>query len=241
MSIKNKRNFDLLITLFIFPIWLIILILITIFLFLIDHRPVFFSQIRVVSKGKEKRIYKFRSMNSQKVKTYLKSESLQKERRTGFTSIDPSTGVYTKIGIILESIKLVELPEIFHVLRGDLSIVGNRALPIYLQNQLEENDPNAKKRLLTKAGIFGVIQMAGRQNFNSKERLQIEVLYSELQFNDYSLKLDIVITIISFLRLFKFKLIDNHDDIYMILKDKSFSNLGLLIKRKIKASSPTKQ
>ena len=179
-------------------------------------------------------------MNSQKVKAYLNSESLKKERMTGFTSIDPSTGVYTKIGIILESFKLVELPEIYFVLTGHLSIVGNRALPGYLQRQLEENFPNANKRLLTKAGIFGVIQMAGRQNFTSEERLKIEILYSELQFNNYSFRLDLIITIISLLRLFKLKLINNHNDIYMILNDRSFSTLGLLIKRKMKASIPIK-
>ena len=147
MSLKNKRNFDLLLALFIFPFWVIILILITIFLFSINHRPVFFSQLRVVSNQKEKRLFKFRSMNCQKIKSYLNSDSLKKERRTGFTSIDPSTGVYTKIGTILESFKLVELPEIFYVLTGDLSIVGNRPLPEYLQRQLEENFPNAKNKI----------------------------------------------------------------------------------------------
>ena len=240
MSLKNKRIFDLIITLFIFPFWLIILIIITIFLFSINHRPVFFSQIRVVSNKKEKRIFKFRSMNDQKIKTYLNSDSLKKQRRTGFTSIDPNTGVYTKIGTILESFKLVELPEIFYALTGDLSIVGNRPLPRYLQRQLEDNFPNANKRLLTKAGIFGVIQMSGRQNFNSEERLKIEILYSELQFNNYSMKLDFIITIISFLRLFKCNLIYTHDDIYMILNDKFLSILGRFIKTKIKASIPVR-
>ncbi len=240
MSLQNKRNFDLLITIVIFPFWLILLIIITFILFLINHRPVFFSQLRVVSNGEEKRIFKFRSMNDKKVKSYLNSYNLKEERKTGFTSIDPNTGVYTKIGIILESFKLVELPEIFYVLTGDLSIVGNRALPRYLQRQLEENFPKAKKRLLTKAGIFGVIQMSGRQNFNPEERLKIEVLYSEIQFNNYSFKLDLIITIITFLRIFKCKIINTHDDIYMILNDKSFSILGRLIKRKIKASIPNK-
>ncbi len=241
MSLKNKRIFDLLITLLIFPLWLIILIIITIFLYCINHRPVFFSQFRVVSNRREKRIFKFRSMNVQKVKKYLNSDTLKKERKTGFTSIDPSTGVYTKIGIFLESLKLVELPEIFLVLTGDLSIVGNRPLPEYLQRQLEENFPHAKKRLLTKAGIFGVIQMSGRQNFNSEDRVKFEVLYSEIQYYNYSLKLDLVITIISLLRLFKCPLIKTHDEIHMILNDKSFSTLGLLIKRKIKASRPIKK
>ena len=97
-----------------------------------------------------------------------------------------------------------------------------------------------KKRLLTKAGIFGVIQMSGRQNFNSEERLKIEILYSELQFNNYSMKLDFIITIISFLRLFKCNLINSHDDIYMILNDKFLSILGRFIITKIKASIPVR-
>ena len=82
--------------------------------------------------------------------------------------------------------------------------------------------------------------MSDRQNFNSEERIKFEVLYSELQHSNYSFKLDFLITIISFLRVFKFKLINNHDDIQMILNDKSFKILGRLIKRKIKASRPIK-
>ena len=95
----------------------------------------------------------------------------------------------------MELFKLVELPEIFYVMKGDLSMVGNRPLPPYLQIKLEENHPKAKDRLLTKAGIFGVIQMAGRQNFNPEERVNLESLYSRIQSKNYSFKLDLIILI----------------------------------------------
>lgn len=241
MNFQNKRIFDLIITILIFPFWFLFLLIFTFFLFIFGHRPVFFSQIRVISINKEIRIFKFRSMNSKKVKRYLNSESIKQERKTGYTSIDPSTGVYTKIGLIMETFKLVELPEIFYVMRGDLSLVGNRPLPTYLQNQLEENFPNAKNRLLTKAGIFGVIQMAGRQNFNSEERVKLEILYSSIQFKNYSFKLDLIILIISLLKIFKYNLINNHNDIYLILNDNSFRSLGRLINIKINASKPIKK
>ena len=241
MSIKNKRKYDLFITIIIFPFWLIIVSIITLLLFCSGHRPVFFSQMRVVSIGKEKRIFKFRSMNSQKVKRFIKTNNVIKQSQKGFMSIDPSSGVYTRIGKILESFKLVELPEIFYVLTGDLSIVGNRPLPAYLQDKLEENYPNSKKRLLTKAGILGVIQMVGRENFTPQERIKFEVQYSEYQFKNYSFKLDLIIIFLSILRIFKFKLIKNKNDIYMILKDKSFRNIGCLIKTKRIASKPAKQ
>ena len=240
MDLKHKRTYDILICLFSFPIWITLSLIIIIFLFLSGYNPVFFSQKRIIANNKEKRIFKFRSMNPDKVKKYYRSDILKKEQQTGFISIDPSSGVYTKRGSIMEAFKLVELPEMFHVLFGDLSIVGNRPLPKKLQEQLEENHPIASQRLITKAGVFGVIQMAGRQNFKSLDRLKLEVLYSKLQYENYSPKRDLIIMLISLLRIFGLKLVDNPETIYKILNDNSFSKLGRLIAIKIKASSPTK-
>ena len=241
MDLKHKRTFDLLISIFSFPIWITLSLMIIIFLFLSGYNPVFFSQKRIISMKKEKRIFKFRSMNPDKVKKYYNSDILKKEQQTGFISIDPSSGVYTKRGSLMEAFKLVELPEMFHVLIGDLSIVGNRPLPLKLQEQLEDNHPNARQRLLTKAGVFGVIQMAGRQNFKSTDRIKLEVLYSKLQYENYSPKRDFIIMLISLLRIFGLRIVDNSETIYKILNDNSFSKVGRLIAIKMKASSPTKK
>ena len=141
----------------------------------------------------------------------------------------------------MEAFKLVELPEMFHVLIGDLSIVGNRPLPRKLQEKLEKNHPISSQRLLTKAGVFGVIQMAGRQNFKSIDRVKLEVLYSKLQFENYSPKRDFIIMLITLLRIFGLRIIDNSETIYKILNDNSLSKVGRLIAIKIRASSPTRK
>ena len=241
MDLKHKRTFDIIFSIFSFPIWFILSLIIIIFLFLSGYNPVFFSQKRIIAIGKEKRIFKFRSMNPDKVKKYYKSDISKKEQQTGFISIDPSSGVYTKRGSFMEAFKLVELPEMFHVFIGDLSIVGNRPLPKKLQEQLEENYHIASQRLLTKAGVFGVIQMAGRQNFKSLDRIKLEVHYSKLQQENYSPKRDLIIISISLLRIFGLRIVNNPETIYKILNDNSLSKVGRLIAIKIKASRPTKK
>ena len=241
MDIKYKRTFDIIISILSFPIWFTISLIIIVFLFISGYNPVFFSQKRIIAIGKEKRIFKFRSMNPDKVKKYYKTDISKKEQQTGFISIDPSSGVYTKRGSLMEAFKLVELPEMFHVLVGDLSIVGNRPLPRKLQEQLEENHSIARQRLLTKAGVFGVIQMAGRQNFKSIDRIKLEVLYSKLQYENYSPKRDLIIMSISLLRIFGLKIVDKSETIYKILNDNSLSKVGRLIAIKMKASRPTKK
>ena len=133
-------------------------------------------------------------MNPKKVKRYFSSDALKLEKQTGFMSIDKSSGVYTRRGSSLETFKLVELPEsILYLWVTYLLLVRLRPLPLELQVILENNFIDANKRLLTKAGIFGVIQMAGREIFTAQERINLEVLYSKIQFSNYSPKRDLII------------------------------------------------
>ena len=241
MRIKNKRVFDLTIVIATSPVWLTIFLNIYFILFISGHWPVLFGQKRVLSGGKIKKIFKFRSMNPKKVKKYFSTKALKLEKQTGFISIDKSSGVYTKRGILLESFKLVELPELFYVISGDLSLVGNRPLPLDQQEILEKQFTEANKRLLTKAGIFGVIQMAGRENFSVEERINLEVIYSKTQYLNYSPKRDFIIIIITLLKIFGFQLVKEPKIIQKIIIDNSFSILGRLIIAKIKASNPIKK
>ena len=241
MSNKNKRLFDLSFVIITSPVWLTIFLSIVVSLFFTGYWPIFFGQKRVVSIGKIKKIFKFRSMNPKKVKKYFSSDALKLEKQTGFMSIDKSSGVYTRRGSLLETFKLVELPELIYVFIGDLSIVGNRPLPLELQVILENNFIDADKRLLTKAGIFGVIQMAGREIFTAEERINLEVLYSKIQFSNYSPKRDLIIIIISLLKIFGLQLVNDSKSIQKIIIDNSLSKVGRLIATKIKESIPIKK
>ena len=143
-------------------------------------------------------------MNPELVKRYLHDRSVLKDAQ--YISINPSSGVYTRVGILLETFKLVELPEILSVLRGHLSFVGNRALPSSLQHQLEplwQANESSFSRLSTPAGIFGIVQMYGRDNLANSDRYRLEKLYCQLQYSNYSLRLDLCIIVLNILYLFK--------------------------------------
>lgn len=138
-------------------------------------------------------------MNSAKVKAYLANSPPSKQI---YLDIAPSSGVYTPLGIFLEKFKLVELPELLHALIGDLTLVGNRALPLDIQNELKSIHPNAYDRVLIPAGIFGPIQTIGRSNFTDEERLQMEISYCEDQLENYNLTKDIKIIFKTFVNIF---------------------------------------
>ena len=118
--------------------------------------------------------------------------------------------------------------------------MGNRPLPSNQQKILEEKYPiDGRNRILTKAGVFGVIQMAGRINFKSEQRVKLEAIYSTLQLKNYSPKRDLIILIITLLKIFKLSLVYDFESTHQILMDSSFRNLARLIAIKIKASNPT--
>jgi lipopolysaccharide/colanic/teichoic acid biosynthesis glycosyltransferase len=82
----------------------------------------------------------------------------------------------TKIGRILRENSLDELPQLFNILRGDMSIVGPR--PLYL-SQIPEWSQRQKKRLLVKPGLTGLAQISGRGELTREEKLELDVKYVE--------------------------------------------------------------
>ena len=136
-------------------------------------------------------------MCSEKVRLYKESEQYKSQLKTGYVDLNPSTGVYTKTGIFLEKFKLVELPELFHVLSGQLSFVGNRALPPDLHRLVCLASPKSTNRVSTGAGIFGPVQIIGRSKLTSDERIAIELDYSDVQSSSYSATLDISLLLLN--------------------------------------------
>ena len=82
----------------------------------------------------------------------------------------------TKTGRFLREYSLDELPQLFNVLKGDMSIVGPR--PLYV-SQMAEWDDRQKKRLLVKPGITGLAQITGRGGLTREEKLELDVKYVE--------------------------------------------------------------
>lgn len=184
-----KRTFDIICGL----IGVLILIPISIIIKIIyicnkDFSPIFFTQNRIGKNGKEFKFYKYRSMvaNADEIlfrmlkedkeiaKEYKKNKKLKNDPRI------------TKVGEFLRKTSLDELPQLINVLKGDMSIIGNRP---YLPREKEDMGEYYDDIVKTKPGITGYWQVSGRSDLSFKKRLELEQFYS----NQISLKLDIKI------------------------------------------------
>ena len=141
------------------PVFLIIVIAIR----LSSKGPAIFKQQRVGKGGKPFIFYKFRTMK-------LGVEPFGPSPKSG---VDPRL---TKIGKFLREYSLDELPQLFNVLKGDMSIIGPR--PLYV-SQMAEWDERQKKRLLAKPGLTGLAQVSGRAELTREEKLELDVEYVE--------------------------------------------------------------
>jgi lipopolysaccharide/colanic/teichoic acid biosynthesis glycosyltransferase len=110
---------------------------------------------------------------------------MEKEAAEPFIKINNDPRI-TRIGGFIRRTSIDELPQLFNVLKGDMSLVGNRPLPLYEAEQLTEDE--AIGRFLAPAGITGLWQVTerGKANMSADSRKQLDVQYAQ----NYSLKLD---------------------------------------------------
>jgi lipopolysaccharide/colanic/teichoic acid biosynthesis glycosyltransferase len=141
------------------PVFLIIILVIKI----ASKGSSIFSQERAGKDGEPFIFYKFRTMT-------LDTNPFGPSPK----SADDSR--LTKIGKFLREYSLDELPQLFNVLKGDMSIVGPR--PLYIA-QIQEWDQRQKKRLLVKPGLTGLAQISGRGKLTREEKLEFDVQYVE--------------------------------------------------------------
>jgi exopolysaccharide biosynthesis polyprenyl glycosylphosphotransferase len=152
---------------------------------LIDSRgSVFYRQRRVGKDGKEFTIVKFRTMvtNADKMLADLAGANegaglLFKMRK------DPRV---TRVGAVLRRYSIDELPQLFNVLGGSMSLVGPRPP---LPEETAKYGPDVRRRLLVKPGVTGLWQVSGRSDLSWDEAVRLDLRYVE----DWSLALDAVI------------------------------------------------
>lgn len=145
--------------------------------------PVFFRQKRIGSNNSEFTLYKFRSMI---VQSYKDSDS----RWT-----TPDDNRITPLGKILRKTNLDELPQLWNVLVGDMSIVGPRPERAYFVEKFSMEIPNYRVRHLVKSGITGLAQANGwRGNTSIQKRIENDLYYLE----NWSIWLDLKIIFMTF-------------------------------------------
>ncbi len=159
----SKRIFDISISLpaiiLLSPVFVVIVIAVR----LSGKGPAIFKQQRAGKNGKPFIFYKFRTMKTD-VDPFGPSPKSDKDLRL------------TKVGTFLREYSLDELPQLFNILKGDMSIVGPR--PLYVAQMAEWNE-RQKKRLLVKPGLTGLAQISGRGGLTREEKLELDVKYVE--------------------------------------------------------------
>lgn len=184
-----KKFEDILFSVLILVILLPILLLLTLSSFLLQGWPIFYISKRVVSGERLVRIIKFRTMvkDAKSEKYDIEKKYMQK----GYLDIPLSSDVYTPIGRIMEKTQLVEVPQIFNILFGQMSFVGNRPLPKKNVNILKKKFPNDwYKRFDSPSGITGISQVTGKFKLTPEKRLELESLYSKVYQEGNILKAD---------------------------------------------------
>lgn len=134
----------------------------------------FYTQIRVTRGGKHFKIYKFRTMIE------------NAEAKSGPMLAQDTDSRITRFGQFLRATRLDEVPQIFNVLKGDMSIVGPRPERPFFVEQFSEELPEYNLRHRVKAGLTGLAQVQGRYNTSARDKLKYDLLY----INAYSLMLD---------------------------------------------------
>ncbi|GAA4672632.1 sugar transferase [Nocardioides nanhaiensis] len=188
----KKRAFDLTLVVLGALVWVPVLALASLMVLLREGRPVYYKSNRRVSGGEVIKLTKFRTMvkNADKI---ANRNTVAIDNNVRFLNIPPDSPLYTPVGRLLERGGITELPQLVHVLRGDMSIVGNRPLPENVMSCLREEYPYADDRFLTKAGLTGPAQLVGRESLTDSERLKLESAYCHAARHGYSMWLDLSI------------------------------------------------
>lgn len=146
-------------------------------LFLIGENkgPVFFKQVRIGEKGKEFRIYKFRTMIVNAEEKLKRNKELYRKYLENNYKLEPHEDPrITKLGQFLRKTSLDEIPQFLNVLKGEMSLVGPR--PVVVE-ELEEYQEKVHEFLSVKPGVTGYWQVSGRSDVGYPERVDLELYY----------------------------------------------------------------
>lgn len=172
-----KRIFDLTVAVVLFVLFALPMLLAAIAIKLEDKGPVFFRQKRCTRDGKVFEILKFRSMIVDAEKDGAVIPCMDRDPRI------------TKVGNVLRKFRIDEMPQVFNVLAGDMSIVGPRPERVEHVQAYTEELPEFAYRLRVKGGLTGYAQIYGKYNTSAYDKLKLDLMYIENQSFLLDLKL----------------------------------------------------
>ena len=152
-----------------------------------DKGPVFYKQIRCTIDGREFQIMKFRSMSVDAEKDGVARLATKNDKRI------------TPVGKFIRMVRIDELPQLFNILKGDMSFIGPRPERPEIIRQYMEDMPEFAFRMKVKAGLAGYAQVYGKYNTSPYDKLKLDLCYIE----NYSLWLDLKLMLLTLKILIK--------------------------------------
>ena len=184
-NIVSKRVFDIVVSIFCLIVFCPIMFLVAIIIKLTSKGPIFYLQDRMGLDGVQFNMYKFRSME------------VDAEQKSGAVWAKKNDTRKTPFGSFLRKTSLDEFPQLFNVLKGEMSLVGPRPERPHFVDKFKKEIPGYMLRHKAKAGMTGWAQINGwRGNTSLDQRIQCDLYY----INHWSILLDIKIM---FLTIFK--------------------------------------
>jgi lipopolysaccharide/colanic/teichoic acid biosynthesis glycosyltransferase len=189
LQLIGKRTFDIVVSSILIILFAPILLLVTILIKLTSRGPVLYSNERVGLFGAHFKCYKFRSMVvNHAVKQEDHKQALQGQQK-GILHKKKNDSRITLIGKFIRKTSIDELPQLFNVLKGDMSIIGPRPLVPFM---LEPYPEFSKIRGLVKPGITGLWQIRDREHNTSAEYM---ISHDTEYIENYSLMQDLKILV----------------------------------------------
>lgn len=181
-----KRTIDFVCALILAVVTSPIMLLTAIAIKLYDGGPVLYSQVRCTRDLKEFKILKFRSMKVDAEKDGVARLAAKNDSRI------------TPIGKFIRTVRIDELPQLFNILKGEMSFIGPRPERPQIIEQYLTNMPEFVFRTKVKAGLAGYAQIYGKYNTTPYDKLKLDLFYIE----NYSVWLDIKLMLLTLKILF---------------------------------------
>lgn len=163
-----KRWIDILASLILCPLVLLICVIVAPFIYFEDKGSIFYKAKRRGLNGTIFEMYKLRSMK-------MNAPDIRNEDNSTYNS--PTDPRITRTGKTIRKLSIDELPQVFNILKGDMSFIGPR--PVTINKPLEEYDDKRRIRLTVRPGITGYQQAYYRNSITQEEKFKMDAEYAQ--------------------------------------------------------------
>lgn len=176
-----KRTIDVVFSLLLIVLSSPFMLITALLVYFYDRGPILYKQVRCTQGGKEFQILKFRSMRVDAEKDGVARLAAKNDERI------------TPIGKFIRKVRIDELPQLFNILRGDMSFIGPRPERPEIIKQYLEEMPEFSYRMKVKAGLAGFAQVYGKYNTTPYDKLKLDLFYIE----NYSVWMDLKLMLLT--------------------------------------------